>query len=597
MFNFTRIVFLICIFQFSSYLFALERALNDDEILITTDMSSADVQLEIDEADDNAIILFDIGEYSLNISVSSLMTLKGIDTENVKLSSLDGTAIISALNKGNVTIQNLSFDDSALAIKSEGSNVTIQNNIFTVGVGNTAIELDNLSTIEITNNTFHTIGEAVSVTDNESSPIIKNNIFAEFDSPDTLFNLVINSNLANNCFDQAVSNYSDLGASQVSSDLGFASSQPLEDYDFHLNVDSDCKDRGENNSDLDGTQTDIGAFGGQQTDIYPQAVKNITDPDIINDDGSLASVQIGWDLSNDYRVGGYKIYYDTEKMFGANPYRDRTLLDFDSVNADTSTKLIENLTSDISQLPTPDAPTLLTVLPEDKKLKITWTKKDNAVSYTLHYRAGDNGVEQNVALGNVSEYELTGLSNGQEYFVWLTALNKLQYHFQVIPYLSINQETNQSEALFSSEDITLDIGSVESSASSTLSATPEAIVAYPQLPNEGCFIATAAFGFYSHSQVQVLRDFRDDYLLTHPLGRSFVTWYYDKGPIAAEFIREHDYLKPLVRVLLFPLILLAKFLSLNMMIWLGIGCFGGLIYYYKRKRWSKKYSSKGLSEC
>ena len=42
----------------------------------------------------------------------------------------------------------------------------------------------------------------------------------------------------------------------------------------------------------------------------------------------------------------------------------------------------------------------------------------------------------------------------------------------------------------------------------------------------GCFIATAAFGSYENRWVWVLRDFRDQVLLEHGVGRAFVEWYY-----------------------------------------------------------------------
>jgi len=54
--------------------------------------------------------------------------------------------------------------------------------------------------------------------------------------------------------------------------------------------------------------------------------------------------------------------------------------------------------------------------------------------------------------------------------------------------------------------------------------------------------------------VKLLREFRDQYLLTNSPGRGFVKVYYKYGPFAADYIREHDWLKPIVRVLLIPLV-------------------------------------------
>ena len=89
---------------------------------------------------------------------------------------------------------------------------------------------------------------------------------------------------------------------------------------------------------------------------------------------------------------------------------------------------------------------------------------------------------------------------------------------------------------------------------------PERVITVPDLPDEGCFIATAAFGYYSAPQVQVLRDLRDRYLLTNKAGQLFVQWYYIHGPTGARYINQHPELKPLVRVALYPLIISSTFI-------------------------------------
>jgi parallel beta-helix repeat protein len=71
-------------------------------------------------------------------------------------------------------------------------------------------------------------------------------------------------------------------------------------------------------------------------------------------------------------------------------------------------------------------------------------------------------------------------------------------------------------------------------------------------PRSGCFIATAAYGTAMASQVQTLRDFRDQYLLTNPLGRALVNLYYRTSPPIADFITSHPSLKPIVRAALVP---------------------------------------------
>jgi PKD repeat protein len=70
----------------------------------------------------------------------------------------------------------------------------------------------------------------------------------------------------------------------------------------------------------------------------------------------------------------------------------------------------------------------------------------------------------------------------------------------------------------------------------------------------GCFIATAAYGSYLEPEVMVLRSFRDNVLLTNPIGASFVDLYYRVSPPVADFIARHETLKVAVRYSLTPIV-------------------------------------------
>jgi hypothetical protein len=70
-----------------------------------------------------------------------------------------------------------------------------------------------------------------------------------------------------------------------------------------------------------------------------------------------------------------------------------------------------------------------------------------------------------------------------------------------------------------------------------------------------CFIATAAYGTETGSQLDTLRDFRDQVLLENNLGSLFVEAYYKVSPPVAAFIAKSDFLRAIVRaVLLNPVV-------------------------------------------
>jgi peptide/nickel transport system substrate-binding protein len=74
----------------------------------------------------------------------------------------------------------------------------------------------------------------------------------------------------------------------------------------------------------------------------------------------------------------------------------------------------------------------------------------------------------------------------------------------------------------------------------------------------GCLIATAAFGSEITPQVQFLRGFRDNYVMSTIAGSSFMeifnTWYYSFSPTVADFERQNSIFRDLVKYSIYPLI-------------------------------------------
>ncbi|MCK4905780.1 hypothetical protein KAS42_06055 [bacterium] len=74
----------------------------------------------------------------------------------------------------------------------------------------------------------------------------------------------------------------------------------------------------------------------------------------------------------------------------------------------------------------------------------------------------------------------------------------------------------------------------------------------------GCFIITACYETPMADEVQTLSEFRDECLLTNPIGKIFVSAYYKVSPPIADFISKHSMLKNVVRGILKPIVWLAK---------------------------------------
>ncbi len=73
-----------------------------------------------------------------------------------------------------------------------------------------------------------------------------------------------------------------------------------------------------------------------------------------------------------------------------------------------------------------------------------------------------------------------------------------------------------------------------------------------------CFIATAAYGTPMQKEVRALSEFRDEHLLTNPVGEALVKTYYRISPPVAGFINKHPILKKTIRETLKPIVWLCR---------------------------------------
>jgi hypothetical protein len=70
----------------------------------------------------------------------------------------------------------------------------------------------------------------------------------------------------------------------------------------------------------------------------------------------------------------------------------------------------------------------------------------------------------------------------------------------------------------------------------------------------GCFIATAAYGTPMAEEVKVLSRFRDEHLMSNKAGQLLVSVYYKLSPPIADYIKDKETLKAVVRMALKPLL-------------------------------------------
>ena len=139
----------------------------------------------------------------------------------------------------------------------------------------------------------------------------------------------------------------------------------------------------------------------------------------------------------------------------------------------------------------------------NQALQVSWSSVSAATGYRVYYSTSQfdaNSLPSTFTdVGAVTSFTIPNLTTGTAYFVAVAALAQTQIFAAVTAVVDSTLPSapgTSNESLLSAV-ASQPIGSQQVSVISgtPLSDSPEAVSPYPNLKNEGCFIATAAFGF------------------------------------------------------------------------------------------------------
>lgn len=521
--------------------------------------------------------------YPANVTITNTKNITTIFGEETARTILSGGGADTILTLDGVaasmSIRNITFHSASKGILVRNSlSIEITNNIFEAGTGSTAVQtvvspstkianntfyrnlfgiLSDSPSMNIINNVFHQDGSGTAISSTLDPATIQNNLFFGGGIGPTLITITSLPTVSDPNYSIAKGNISLLDPLFV--DPGQAD---VSRRDFHLKSGTPCQDSGNatvGTDIVDGTTADIGVYGGPLADTVPFSPSALTSSTTSTVPYEIA---LSWAANPAYTVKGYKVYYgpSSRTYTGSD-----ALISGGTVTApspiDNGALLNATLTVNPSSV-TPAAPVLFNPSPLNEKLVLSWSTAPGATGYKVHYSlASAPTLTITLPVGNVTSYTLTGLVNGQTYNIAVSAESQAIYYAAVTAYdpkgpggtiLGVAHESD-----YSTEAVVFVGPLSESGLSNMMTGLPEVLIPYPNLPNTGCFIATAAYGSHDAFSVEVLREFRDRHLQTNAAGRAFVRWYYSSSPAAARFLNEHPSLKPFVRAALDPIVSVA----------------------------------------
>jgi hypothetical protein len=527
--------------------------------------------MALEAAKDGDTITLLIGTHTERVTLNKDgITLNGAELARTLISGSNSGTSITIDGAKDITLSNITLikSDTTIKIKND-AEVTLRNCVLYPGKDGVAVHIEDNSDVDILHNTFYTSDVAI---DSDSEKLeIKNNIF------DNVGGIFPKSGGADpdkfTAEDNRRQSSTSFGAEDLSAGtqdeyegLSTFAFVDTEDYDFHHTSSAGSTFlTGEDKTPI------AGAYSGSQADTIPFPPQDVKATAKTNEN----TVTLSWSKNNAARMScdsdtascGYKIYYDNdasskvEGIITLTEYKGRGAMDgataadsgYKVVSTSSSVTLI-NLSPSITKPASP-------VIDEDRtefssgKLKIYWAPVAEAAGYKVTWSETDNpsntdskDVDDPETSDDMKSYTITGLENLVSYDIRVIAYAKDRFYFAITAF----DAKGESDAI---EEVYADLGNpVDGDPSAAITAFPEEIIGHPNLPNEGCFIATAAFGHYSEAHVHVLRDFRDRYLVTSSPGQALVAWYYRQGPYAAHWLNQHDRAKPWVRAALAPMI-------------------------------------------
>lgn len=176
-------------------------------------------------------------------------------------------------------------------------------------------------------------------------------------------------------------------------------------------------------------------------------------------------------------------------------------------------------------------------------IRVFYESGSNFSNITLSSPSADLKFDSTGELGNNGK--ITGLENNQAYSFLIANLDEAGN-------VSMHSEPTRSGGTVTTNTVAM---SATPGYGTTQGAMPEEV--YGLLDGKKCFIATAAYGNENAGDVELLRKFRNQYLLPSAWGQKFVRFYYKNSPPIAEFIAQRPWLRLATWIALKPFIWMA----------------------------------------